>query len=371
MIELKDLKDRICLFDNLLGAYRDAARNKRYRDEVLEFTKNLEENLFSIQADLLNMTYTVGPYREFYIQYPKPRLVMALGFRDRVVQWAIFRQLNPYADKRFITHSYGCRKGKGTLAAAKQLQSWLRLISRKPDADEYYILKGDIAKYFYRVDHEIVAALYAAYSSDPWFKWLMGTIIDNPTVPFGLPEGRSLTDCPREERLFTVGMPIGNLTSQETANMYLDVLDQHIKHDLHIHFYQRSMDDFVILMKGKENAEALLQHLSKFLAERLHLRISPKSKIIKATKGCEFVGLVVNAKGIRIRKRTVRHIKRTLRHIGTLYVQGKRPLKKCLQTRDSYIGMTKHKNARYLERWITENIVFRRDGKSGTVLQHS
>ena len=368
MIELQDLKRRICLFDNLLGAYRDAARNKRYRDEVLEFSKDLEKNLFSIQDDLLNMTYTVGPYREFYIQYPKPRLVMALGFRDRVVQWAIYRQLNPYADKRFISHSYGCREGKGTLAAAKQLQGWLRLISRKPDAEEWYIIKGDIAKYFYRVNHEIVKELYAAFSPDPWFKWLMRTIIDNPTVPFGLPEGKSLTDCPREERLYDVGMPIGNLTSQETANMYLDVLDQHIKHDLHLHFYERSMDDFVILIKGKENAEAVLEDLSEFLSSALHLRISPKSKIIKAVHGCEFVGMIVNAHGIRIRKRTVRHVKRTLRHIATLYAQGKRPLKKCIQTRDSYVGMTKNKSAYHLRRWIAENIVFRRDKQVGQFL---
>ena len=107
MAGLHDLKTRICSFENLMGAYRDAAKGKRYRNEVINFSFNLAENLLSIQQDLLNMTYKVGPYREFYVRYPKPRLVMALGFRDRIVQWAIYRQINPYLDKRYISHSYG------------------------------------------------------------------------------------------------------------------------------------------------------------------------------------------------------------------------------------------------------------------------
>ena len=92
---LHNLKDRICDFENLMGAYRDAAKSKRYRNEVLDFSFNLGENLLQIQKELREMTYKVGPYREFYVRYPKPRLVMALGFRDRVVQWAIYRQINP------------------------------------------------------------------------------------------------------------------------------------------------------------------------------------------------------------------------------------------------------------------------------------
>ena len=121
MEKLWNLQDRICSFENLLAAYREAARDKRYRDEVIAFTFNLEDNLFKIRDELLSRTYVAGPYREFYVHYPKARLVMALGFRDRVVQWAIYRQLNPYMDKRFIQHSYGRRKEKGTLDAAECL----------------------------------------------------------------------------------------------------------------------------------------------------------------------------------------------------------------------------------------------------------
>lgn len=160
MKRLHDLKARICDFDNLMGAYRDAAREKMYREEVITFTLDLGNNLHKLLDELEGMDYEVGPYREFYVRYPKPRLVMALGFRDRIVQWAIYRVINPYLDKRYITHSYGCREGKGTLAAAEQFHNWQQLISRKKQADDWYIIKGDISKYFYRVDHKKVMSTY-------------------------------------------------------------------------------------------------------------------------------------------------------------------------------------------------------------------
>lgn len=134
MEKLQHLKERICSFENLYAAYQEAAKEKHYRDDVLRFTFNLEENLLDLQRDLVDETYCVGKYREFYVRYPKPRLIMALEFRDRIVQWAIYRQLNPYADKRFVRHSYGCRKEKGTLRAAQCLLKWVQLASRKADA---------------------------------------------------------------------------------------------------------------------------------------------------------------------------------------------------------------------------------------------
>ena len=160
MEKLRNLKDRICSWDNLLLAYKEAAQDKRYRGEVIAFSFRLEENLHAIRDELLNCSYTVGNYREFYVSYPKPRLVMALGFRDRIVQWAIYRQINPYVDKRFIHHSYGCRENRGTLAAAQCMLNWMQLISRKPDQKKWAIIKGDISKYFYRVDHSIIMDIY-------------------------------------------------------------------------------------------------------------------------------------------------------------------------------------------------------------------
>lgn len=357
---LHNLKDRICDFENLMGAYRDAAKDKRYRNEVLNFTFNLGEKLLDIQRELMEMTYTVGPYREFYVRYPKPRLVMALGFRDRIVQWAIYRQINPYLDKRYINHSYGCRNGKGTLPAAQCLLNWQQLISRKPDADDWYLIKGDVSKYFYRVDHVKVLNTYHSITDDEWFMWLIGTIINNPDVPFGLPVGMKPNDCPRGQRLFDVGMPIGNLTSQETANLYLNRLDQYVKHVLSVHFYERYMDDFALYVKGKDNAWRIYHLIENFLRDELLLDMSPKSRIQKANAPVEFVGYMVSPHGLRMRKKTTRHIKRSLGKVAEMYADGEIDFDKALASIICYVGMTKHCHGHNLLRWIEDNITLQR-----------
>lgn len=358
--KLRNLKERICSFENLFEAFISAADGKHDRAEVLDFAWNLEENLISIRRDLLNRTYQVGPYREFYVRYPKPRLVMALGFRDRVVQWAIYRQIDPYVDKRFITHSYGCRRDKGTLAAAECLLNWVRIISRKPDATEYCLIKDDISKFFYRVHHGTVLDQYAEISDDDWFLWLMDVIVNNPDVPFGLPEGMGIDDCPRDQRLYDVGQPIGNLTSQETANVYLNKLDLFCKHVLRLHYYVRYMDDFCIIVKGKENAERINAEIGTFLKGELMLELSAKSKILPANGQTEFVGYIVSPHGLRLRKKTTKHIKNALKCIRDLYAIGAIPREKALATIDSYMGLTVHCNGHNLRRWIRDNIILER-----------
>ena len=358
---LHNLKDRICDFENLMEAYREAAKGKRERTEVIAFELNLGANLNRIREELLNMTYTVGHYREFYVRYPKPRLVMALGFRDRVVQWAIYRQINPYLDKRYIQHSYGCRKDKGTLAAAECLHNWQMLISRKPDAGDWYLVKGDISKYFYRVDHGKIQDSYRTVSDEAWFGWLIGTIINNPEVPFGLPEGMRPDDCPRKSRLYDVGMPIGNLTSQETANLFLDRLDQYCKHELKQHYYVRYMDDFCIFVKSKSEARRLFREIETFLREELLLAISPKSKIQKACETVEFVGYLITPHGIRMRKKTTAHVKRSLQYLLAAYEAGDVDYRKAAEAGACYLGMCKHCKGHNMARWIRVHYILSLD----------
>lgn len=360
MERLRNLKERICSYENIMGAYRDAAKGKRYRGQVLEFSFHLGENLLSIQRDLENMTYQVGPYREFYVRYPRPRLVMALGFRDRVVQWAIYRQINPFLDKWYIAHSYGCRVDKGTLAAAQCLYNWQQKISRKPDAEDWYIIKLDIRKYFYRVDHREVLKSYEQVANDQWFLWLIGTIINNPDVPFGLPIGAAPDMCPRNQRLYDVGMPIGNLTSQETANLFLNQLDDYVKHVLRIHYYVRYMDDFCVIVKGKENAWRAYREIEIFLHDVLRLELSPKSRVQKATEPVEFVGFLITPYGIRIRKKTTAHIKRSLRMVMELFASGKMEYDRAMESAISYLGMCKNVDGHNMARWIHENFILQR-----------
>lgn len=167
-------------------------------------------------------------------------------------------------------------------------------------------------------------------------------------------------DCPRCLRLFDVGMPIGNLTSQETANLFLDRLDSYVKHVLKIHFYVRYMDDFCIIVKGKEEARRIFGLIEKFLREELLLDISPKSRIQKATAPVEFVGYLLTPHGIRMRKKTTTHIKRSLRYVMAAFAIGKISYDAAMESVICYIGMCKHCNGHNMIRWIEENFVLQR-----------
>lgn len=188
------LYEQIYDFENLYLAYLEARKNKRYRDDVLAFTANLEENLIQIQNELIWKSYDVGRYREFFVYEPKKRLIMALPFRDRVVQWAIYRVINPIFDSTFIDHSFACRVDKGTVVAADKLHSWVRLVDRK--LEPWYYLKLDISKYFYRVDHLVSISLLERRIKDKDVIWLLKKYISNDHVPFGLPLGVEPGDCP-------------------------------------------------------------------------------------------------------------------------------------------------------------------------------
>lgn len=283
------LLERIYSWENLLDAYHEAASEKWYRNDVTAFAANLEENLISIQNDLIWHTYKVGRYRQFYVHEPKKRLVMALGFRDRVVQWAIYLQTNQYLDNGMIYHSYECRVGKGTTRAADRLQYWCTLVDRKPG--KWYYLKLDVSKYFYRVDHRVLLdILRRKFPNEDGYLWLMETIINCDHTPFGLPPGKSADEIPPSERLFEVGMPIGNLTSQLLANVCLNELDQYIKHELKAHFYDRYMDDMALLYPDAATLNRWRAAIEKYLNEVLHLELNSKTTIGLVKHGITFVG---------------------------------------------------------------------------------
>mgnify|MGYP002533580820 FL=1 len=156
----------VCNFGWLIEADRNARKGKRYRAEVLNFTARLEDNLFTIQQGMMNGSYVLGPYRKLWVYVPKKRLVMALDYPDRIVQWSLYLYLNPIYDRLFIEDSYACRKGKGSHKAAKRLQYWMCQVQRKPGPG-WYCLKLDISKYFYRVNHEKLLAILERRGKDP------------------------------------------------------------------------------------------------------------------------------------------------------------------------------------------------------------
>ena len=213
---------------------------------------------------------------------------MALQFRDRVVQWAIYRQLNPLYEKLYINDSYGCRTDKGPVRARARLQYWLRKVNRS--SKQWYILKLDISKYFYRIDHEILLKILGSRIKDKRIMDLLAKIINCEDTAFGLPAGCMPTELPRDEWIYTNGMPIGNLTSQMFSNIYLHELDIFCKHKLKIHYYQRTADDIILLWPDKQELHGIKDEIERFLNEVLHLDLNEKTAIIPANHSVEYVG---------------------------------------------------------------------------------
>lgn len=344
MKRIGQIYEKIYDFENLYLAYLEARKGKRYRPDVLEFGAHLEENLIEIQNELVWKTYQVGPYRQFYVHLPKKRLIMSLSFKDRVVQWAIYRQLNPIFDKQFIYDSYGCRKDKGTHAAANRLQSWMKTAESKPGQQCYY-LKLDISKYFHRVNHEVLMDDLNRRIKDKDAVWLLGIIINNPDVPFGLPPGMKPEDCPIEDRLFDVGMPIGNLTSQLEANLCLDNLDQYVKHTLRVRHYIRYMDDMIILGTSKGELWLIKDRIEVFLNERLKLDLNEKTRVGRIKDGVEFVGLRIWSDHRKIKKQSLKRVNARLKYVRKARANGEITATDLLATEASYRGLLKSTGA--------------------------
>lgn len=341
--------ERIYAWENLLEAYHEAASEKWYRGDVAQFSANLEENLIGIQNDLIWHTYKVGRYREFYVFEPKKRLIMALSFRDRVVQWAIYLQLNPLFDNQFIFHSYGCRVGKGTTRAADRLQYRMQEVERKPV--DWYYLKLDISKYFYRVDHEVLLdILRKKFPGEDELIDLMERIINCDHTPFGLPPGKSPDSVPPSERLFEVGMPIGNLTSQLLANVCLNELDQYVKHVLKVHHYIRYMDDMILMLPDKVELQKDKDLIEAFLNDQLHLELNNKTTINKVKNGISFVGLRIHGGWRKMKRKPLKKMKARIRYIEKEYADGLIDLEAVNSTMQSYYGMMSHCNSYGLRR---------------------
>lgn len=175
--------EKIYDYQNLYIAYLNARKQKRYRYEVLKFSYELEENLIQIQNELIWKTYQPGPYRPFIVYEPKKRQIVALPFKDRVVQHALNNIIEPIFDRVMIYDSYACRKGKGTHKAAKRLAYFLG----KPEM--HYYLKGDVHSYFVSINHIVLKELIQKRIEDLDTLWLINTIIDH-SHNTGLPNGR-------------------------------------------------------------------------------------------------------------------------------------------------------------------------------------
>lgn len=316
-MKIKDVFDLIFSMDNLYDAFRDASKNRRYNKDVLQFAYDAWTNLDELRERILRGEYEIERYYIFFVYEPKKRMIMSIGFEHRVVQWAIYRVINPILVKGYIKDSYGCIPGRGALGAMLRLKGWLQYVSRKDG--EWFYLKLDISKYFYRISHRVLKKILRKKIKDERLLAILDGIIECKHTPFGLPPGKSPGEVPLEERLFDVGMPIGNLLSQMFANLYLNELDQFCKRVLGIKFYVRYMDDIIILSNSKMQLHTWRWQIDGFLERELELSLNQKTCIRPINQGIEFVGYRLWFNRVVLRKSTTLGIKRSLKGVREKY----------------------------------------------------
>ncbi len=289
-------------WDNLIGAFQAAVRGKKYTAAMARFEFRLEENLLLLQQALREKTYRPGRYKTFYIRDPKKRMISAAPFRDRVVHHALCRVIEPLFERSFIYDSYANRRGKGTQRAIIRYQQY---------AWKYpYVLKCDIRKFFPSLDHAILKEEIRWKIQCPDTLWLVDQIIDgsNPQEPHEIyfPGDDLFTPFHRRK-----GLPIGNLTSQFWANVYLNRFDHFIKEELQVPGYIRYVDDFVLFGEDKGKLWAWKRHLERYLAEKLRLIVHPrKTHIHQVNRGVPFLGFRVFPEYRQILKRNARRHRR-------------------------------------------------------------
>jgi RNA-directed DNA polymerase len=277
----KNLFTSITAFDNVLSAARKAAKGKHENPSVLRFYSHFEENLWEIIAELRGKSLQPGSYKSFSIYKPKPRMISAAPFRDRVVHHALINIVGPILERSFVFDTFANRTGKGTHKAIERYQYYLK---KYP-----FALKCDIRKYFPSIDHEVLKLLIRKKIACADTLWLIDTIIDNSNEQAGyvhyFPGDTLFT--PHERRK---GLPIGNLTSQWFANYYLNFLDHFVKERLQCKGYLRYVDDFVLFSNTKSELWEWKRAIEEFLLDFRLLLNEKRTELYPTTEGKCFLG---------------------------------------------------------------------------------
>lgn len=277
-------------------------------------------NIFALHEDLKTGRYKHSGYERFAIADPKPRLIHKAAVRDRLLHHAIYRQLAPFFFRTFITDSFSCQEGKGTHKALNRFREMAAKVSRN-HTRTCWALKCDIKKFFASIDHEILLAIIAMYVCDRQTFLLLQEVIES----FKTAPGK--------------GLPLGNLTSQLFANIYLNEFDQFVKHGRKVRHYVRYADDWVLFSQDREYLIAELPLLRSFLAERLALTVHPDKIVLRTiASGLDFLGWVHSPAHRTLRAATKRRMFRRLKENPTK------------ETKASYLGFLSHGNAFRLSR---------------------
>ena len=341
-------------FAELVEAYFDCRRTKRNSNAALAFEMRLERNLRRLYDELADGSYTPGGSKCFVITRPKPREVWAAAFRDRIVHHLLYNRIGPRFERSFIADSCACIKGRGTLYAAERLESKVRSITQNWSKRAFY-LKCDLANFFVSIDKRILLDLLLAKISEPFWRSLTKTVLmHDPRDDYEYQGDPAMMDLvPSHKRLLEqaphLGLPIGNLSSQFFANVYLDVLDQRAKHVLGARHYIRYVDDFVFLHESPARLNEILTDVTAFLPARLGARINPRKTILQPiNRGIDFVGQVIKPWRRETRKRTRNE---ALRRVADT------PAADLMPVANSYFGLLRQATASHQDRAQLANLL--------------
>lgn len=318
----------------------------------MEFERYLEDNIFELHNELANQTYQHSPYKKFHIYDPKHRIIHKAKVKDRLVHHIVFKELYEIFNPTFIFHSYSSRENRGTHLAVRNLSHTLRKASNNY-AKPVYVLKCDIKKFFHSVSHQKLFAIIKNKVNDPKFLWLVWEVISSFSITVDNFPQREIKQNFSEKR----GLPIGNLTSQIFANIFLDKLDWFIKKQLKIKYYFRYADDFVIIDPSLEYLEILIELINNFLNTELNLQLHPqKTEIRKFKQGIDFLGYVILPYYITLRTKTKKRMFKKIKLNKEKLNQGLITRKSFNQSLQSYYGALKHCNSFKLKRELKKFI---------------
>lgn len=311
----------------------------------MHFEWNLEQNIFQLSRDLQSRKYRHGTYSSFSINDPKPRNIHKATVRDRILHHAVFSALNPIFEPTFIANSFSCRIGKGTHKGVDTLARIAQAVSRN-NSKPCFALKCDVEKFFASVDHCILLGIIRKRIRDKDALWLLEEII-----------GSFFSD--RSTLFERKGLPIGNLTSQLFANVYLNVFDQFVKNKLKVKNYLRYTDDFVIVADNRQYLENLIAPIRAFLVNRLKLTLHPKKISIRTFhQGIDFLGYVIMPHYRLLRTKTRQRIYRKLGQRVSEYRGGTITRETLEQSLQSYLGVLSHADAFQLSQDLRNQLWF-------------
>ncbi len=327
-------------FEKLLQAHYRARKHKAYKNEVIKFEFNLENNLVNIQNRLKNKTYRLGNYFSFKVYEPKERTIQALPYQDRIVhQWYVEEFIKPYIIPRFIDTTFACLNDRGTHAAVKEVQKQMRIFKR--NHGDFWILKCDIKRFFYNINPYILYTIMQKYIQDKDLLFLTQILIFNGPINKN-----------------AIGVPIGNYTSQFFANIYLNELDQYIKRVLKIKNYTRYMDDFILILKTKKECIHVKKQIEDFLHSNLRLELNAKSRYYPYKMGVNFCGYRIFLTHRLLRLSSKKKIKKNVKKWNQKFETNSLDLEHTMQQLNSWLGHVEHCNAYNLKQKVLNNCNF-------------